>query len=113
MNPSSSDSRAGFLTRPLAMCSSNAAAAVLAYAPSGSSAGEWFLPSRVEMKAMCNYCRNPAAPAAPSASCGTTQDGTTPRLTRIGFVRYGPFSYSSLDPSFSSQLFDRKPRSFS
>ena len=57
-------------------CSSNAAAAVLAYAPPGSSAGEWFLPSKDELNAMCNYSRNPAAPAAPSASCGTTQDGT-------------------------------------
>ncbi|MFZ4497210.1 MAG: DUF1566 domain-containing protein, partial [Candidatus Nanopelagicales bacterium] len=38
-------------------CSSNAAAAVLAYAPTGSSAGQWFLPSKDELNAMCNYSR--------------------------------------------------------
>jgi hypothetical protein len=61
-------------------CSSNAAAAVLAYAPAGSRAGQWFLPSKDELNAMCNYSRVPTAPAAPSVSCdgsdGTSQDGT-------------------------------------
>jgi hypothetical protein len=38
-------------------CSSNAAAAVLAYAPAGTTAGQWFLPSKDELNAMCNYSR--------------------------------------------------------
>ena len=61
-------------------CSSDAAAAVLAYGPAGSSAGQWFLPSADELNAMCNYSRNPTAPAAPTESCygsgGTTQNPT-------------------------------------
>ena len=39
----------------LSYCSSNAAAAVLAYAPAGTSAGQWFLPSKFELTAMYNY----------------------------------------------------------
>ena len=60
-------------------CSSDAAAAVLAYAPAGTTAGQWFLPSFDELNAMCNYSRNPSAPAAPSVNCygtsGTSQNG--------------------------------------
>lgn len=55
-------------------CSSEAAAAVDAYAPPGTSAGEWFLPSLDELNAMCNYSRNPAAPA--TGTCTGTQDPT-------------------------------------
>ena len=75
-------------------CSSNAAAAVLAYAPSGSSAGEWFLPSRVEMNAMCNYSRNPATPAAPSVSCAGTVQNSTFAAGTYGFPN-GTFWTSS------------------
>ena len=57
-------------------CSSNAAAAVLAYAPTGTNAGEWFLPSQDELNAMCNYSRNPASPSAPSVACSGSQDST-------------------------------------
>jgi hypothetical protein len=64
----------------LSACSSNAAAAVLAYAPAGSSAGEWFLPSNEELNAMCNYSRNPTSPIASNVNCygtsGTVQDPT-------------------------------------
>jgi len=36
-------------------CSSNAASAVLTYAPAGTSAGQWFLPSKDELIAMYDY----------------------------------------------------------
>ena len=75
-------------------CSSNAAAAVLADAPSGSSAGEWFLPSRVEMNAMCNYSRNPTSPAAPSVSCAGTVQNSTFAAGTYGFPN-GTFWTSS------------------
>ena len=75
-------------------CSSNAAATVLAYAPSGSSAGEWFLPSRVEMNAMCNYSRNPTSPAAPSVSCAGTVQNSTFAAGTYGFPN-GTFWTSS------------------
>ena len=70
-------------------CGSNAAAAVLAYAPTGSSAGQWFLPSKDELNAMCNYSRSPSSPALPSVSCygtaGSTQD-TTFASSAYGFT---------------------------
>jgi hypothetical protein len=53
-------------------CSSNAAAAVLAYATSSTVAGQWFLPSKDELNAMCNYSRNPSAP--PTGNCSGEQD---------------------------------------
>jgi hypothetical protein len=62
-------------------CGSDAAAAVLLYAPAGTSAGQWFLPSKDELNAMCNYSRDPTSPVASSGNCygtapGTAQDGT-------------------------------------
>jgi hypothetical protein len=55
-------------------CDSAAAAAVDTYAPPGTSAGQWFLPSLDELNAMCNYSRNPAAP--PAGRCTVAQDST-------------------------------------
>lgn len=59
-------------------CSSNAAAAVLAYPGTDSSAGQWFLPSLDELNAMCYYSRYLTASPDPTASCsgfsGTAQD---------------------------------------
>jgi hypothetical protein len=73
----------------LSACSSNAAAAVLSYAPVGTSAGEWFLPSNEELNAMCNYSRNPSSPSASAINCygdsGTVQDPTF-AASAFGFV---------------------------
>lgn len=59
-------------------CNSDAAAAVLAYPGTDSSAGQWFLPSADELNAFCYYTRHLTATLNPSASCfetsGTTQN---------------------------------------
>lgn len=49
--------------------SSPAAAAVLAFAATDSSAGQWFLPSYYELNAMCNYSRNQISPKVPTSDC--------------------------------------------
>ena len=63
---------------PFVACTSSAPNAARAYTGGGFS--DWFLPSIAELNAMCNYSRNPTAPAAPSVSCyggsGAAQDGT-------------------------------------
>jgi len=68
---------------PFFACTTSAPNAVRTYSPvvSGVTINDWFLPSRDELNAMCNYSRNPTTPAAPTVSCGslalpTTQDGT-------------------------------------
>ena len=104
-------------------CSSDAAAAVLAYAPAGTTAGQWFLPSKDELNAMCNYSRIPTAPAAPSVSCygsaGSNQDATF-AAGAFGFAISRYWSSSQID-AFNAWFqylddgdayFDIKPNTF-
>jgi hypothetical protein len=72
-------------------CGSDAAAAVLAYGGNDGSVGQWFLPSKDELNAMCNYSRNPVAPAAPSVACFGAQNGTF-AAGSYGFVDDGYWS---------------------
>lgn len=92
-------------------CSSDAAAAVGLYAPAGSSAGQWFLPSKDELNAMCYYSRNLTASPDPTVSCyaasGTTQNGTFAGGT-YGFASasYWSSSQSSTSNAWYQGLFD-------
>ena len=61
-----------------AECTSSAAAAVLGYGGTDDSAGQWFLPSKDELNALCYYSRHVEATQDPTVSCyetsGTTQN---------------------------------------
>ena len=82
-----------------AECGSDAAVAVLEYAPAGTSAGQWFLPSKDELNAMCNYSRNPNTP--PTGECVGGQNVAF-RMSAYGFDRgeYGTYD----DSYWSSNL---------
>lgn len=76
-------------------CSSNAAAAVRAYAPAGTTAGQWFLPSKDELTAMCNYSRNPSNP--PTGGCSPLTQDATFASSSYGFSNNYFWSSSQVD----------------
>ena len=86
---------------PFVACTSSAPNAVRTYAGGGFT--DWFLPSKDELNAMCNYSRNPTTP--PTGVYTGSQDGTFSTGT-YGFasVAYWSSSQDTAGAAWSQTL---------
>lgn len=77
---------------PFVACANSAPNAVRSYPGADTSAGQWFLPSKDELNAMCQYSRNPDATPTGTGTCTGPQNAEFAGRA-YGFV--GDFYWSS------------------
>jgi len=79
---------------PFVACATSAPNVARGYTNNGFT--DWFLPSAVELNAMCNYSRNPTTPNAPTVLCGTNASPTHQDATfAAGAFGFADFYWSS------------------